>query len=374
MARRIPGTLAASLAALGLAAGAATYLAGCGPIGLGSAGELVPADSDVFGGATDAGYAQGDAGGGPVLPVVAADAAVAVEDSGGLAQSYPQSPLCGQKGFCDPDNPQTQNSAEYGFCQVQAAPPTPDAGVPGPEFDAGLDDDAGPFDDAGVPGIDAGAYRDAGVGIDSSSSTSAPSTLACRITPGDGGAPNATCSIAGNGVDGASCTTGQDCAAGFECVAEGAANGAGVCRHYCCADDCGGSATDGGVTPAPYDAGIAQAFCDIETMAAYPSNAVPVCVTRPSCTPFQPCPTAGQTCTLVDSMGTTACVTPGSQGVGQSCEEARCMESLTCWGVFPGRTCQQLCDATNPCPTGMTCQSNYSNFGSSNAGLGICLP
>jgi hypothetical protein len=75
-----------------------------------------------------------------------------------------------------------------------------------------------------------------------------------------------------------------------------------------------------------------------------------------------------------NTSGTTACVVPGPQGVGDSCEEAHCKAGLACWGLFPMRMCAQLCDASNVCPNGMMCQSNYSNFGTTDTSIGICEP
>jgi hypothetical protein len=189
----------------------------------------------------------------------------------------------------------------------------------------------------------------------------------------DGGT---TCGVAGPGQDGAPCQTGQDCTSGFECVGVGGSNASGVCRQYCCLNNCASAAADAGVTPGGgADASATPpAFCDIETLHDNPTRAVPVCVERPSCMLFNPCPDPTETCTVVDSSGTTACVALGPVPVGQSCEEQHCGAGLACWGMFPVRTCAQLCDAMHPCAAPLTCGSNYSNFDTTtDPSAGICV-
>jgi hypothetical protein len=245
------------------------------------------------------------------------------------------SPLCGipaSGAVCDPD---------LGGA-LDAGPGCGSA--PGPSSDGGADG-------ASDGGLEAGAPSDAGP---------AGSSLACRVLGEADGSVAPACAVAGSGDDGAACTRGADCAAGFECVGT---PGKGVCRRYCCDNACAAPATDAGGSPP---------FCDIEPVAASPTLAVPVCVQKPSCVPFTPCPDPTETCAVVDSQGTTACVAQGAQTVGEDCERAHCRAGLACWGVFPERTCAQLCDAVNPCPGGQTCQSNYSNFGSEDTSLGIC--
>ena len=253
-------------------------------------------------------------------------------DAPGPPLPYQGSPLCGSPASvsaCNPD--ETAGDAGAGSCQGQGDG-------------------------------DAAAPSDAGTARDGATDASATTSLACHVVPqgGSGGAVAPACLVGGAGQDGATCASGSDCAPGLECVGE---PGTGVCRHYCCDNACptGSSVPDGG------DAGDAGnvgrvPFCDIEPMSAYPGNAVPVCVEEPSCTLFAPCATAALTCTIVDAQGTTACIPVGSQQVGESCEEAHCKAGLTCWGAFPNRTCQELCDATNSCPAGQACTSNTVNF------------
>jgi hypothetical protein len=302
-----------------------------------------------------------------------------IEDAGYSIHAYNGSPLCAALDsvpVCDPDAVQSPDAGpNYASCAAQALPAaTVDAGN-------GSDDAASPqADDAGSPAFDAGFAdtgagstppMDSGTGADTGAPVLYGDGLACHVVPqgGDGGvAP--TCLLPGAGVDGSKCMAGTDCSAGFECVGQ---PGSGVCRHYCCDNTCGVSASgvgDGGAKADASDtaASAPVAFCNIEPMAAYPGNAVPVCVVEPSCMLFAACPgpngttNANESCTIVDSQGTTACVPIGSQMVGQSCEEAPCGDGLACWGQFPNRTCQQLCDPQHLCQSGQTCTSNQVNF------------
>lgn len=178
--------------------------------------------------------------------------------------------------------------------------------------------------------------------------------LACRVAKGATDAP--VCSVAGSGGDGAACTTGEDCAAGFECVSS-----PGRCRHYCCdPTTCKSTGTSNG----PF-------FCDVQTQAAAD---VPV----PVCEPVQPCKLLGDTCgpdatcSIVDpSAGVTSCVAIGPQRVGDSCESAHCGALLACLGAPGKRTCEQLCDASksDSCPTGQSCKQPWAVLKTSSAGL-----
>jgi hypothetical protein len=352
---------------------------GCGNLALSAdafAGSLpavgAPADGGAFGDVSSVGIGPEDVG-----PAQS-------------ARAFQGSPLCGIPAggtVCDPDQPSDGGAA----CQSELPPAVVDSGPVGfPGADSSTADDASAYDDATPE--DAGSGEDvatppldAGTAPDSSTPAPPYAMLACRVVepPGSDAGFTPMCQVPGQGVDGARCTGGQDCAAGFECVGE---PGQGVCRHYCCSNDCsengGGSTAGDAAAPGPSDAAPngPTPFCDIEPMSGYDGHLVPVCVTKPSCTLFQPCPpgagaaATAETCTIVDATGTTACIPPGTQGVGESCEEAHCKAGLACWGIFPGRTCVQLCDASNPCPDGASCQSNYSNFGATDTSAGICPP
>jgi hypothetical protein len=238
------------------------------------------------------------------------------------------------------------------LCLPPGSPASPQACDP----DLSQGADAGPACPSPAP-VEAGAEA----GLDSGSN----GPPACRVVPGHDGGAAPACAIGGTNAGGAPCTSGSECAPGFECVG---GPGNGVCRAYCCANICAGGASDDAGTEV--DSGAAPFFCDIEPMAGSPSTAVPVCVQSAPCALLQPCTDPLQTCAPVDPVGTTACIAPGSQDVGQSCEEAHCKAGLACWGTFPTRTCEQLCDATHTCPGATSCQTNFTVFAGS--GTGIC--
>jgi hypothetical protein len=83
--------------------------------------------------------------------------------------------------------------------------------------------------------------------------------------------------------------------------------------------------------------------------------------------------TYGLTCQVVpQSSGQVQCVMPGTATAGQSCETVNCQAGLSCLGVFPMRTCAQLCDQDeDTCPSGQTCTSNavLSNI---DPQIGVC--
>jgi hypothetical protein len=366
MTRRRPGPAAWLTCATAL-----TALAGLVTLAEGCANLALSADFGIsgVGDAAVNGGDQGKSDSAGLTPPPSIDSA----SDAGTAAAFAGSPLCGIPSggtLCDPDQAEAPDAGEYGACLAQAVPVV-DSGPPTAMPDGGSSEDASD-DDAFPDDATPGPSPDAGVPYDSSVPAPVYSPLACHVVPqGDGGV-SPTCTVAGTGADGAYCMSGQDCAPGFECVGD---PGHGVCRHYCCANTCGAPPPDGGSPTPLVDAGVPPAFCDIEPLvngASAPSTAVPVCVQKPSCTLLEPCTDPMQTCTIVDSSGTTACITAGSQDVGQSCEYAHCKAGLACWGVFPSRACVQICDATHTCPAPQVCQSNDTNFANSSAGLGIC--
>lgn len=155
----------------------------------------------------------------------------------------------------------------------------------------------------------------------------------CRVVAGaptcfrDGGADR-------QGVDGVSCSSGSDCAPGFECVVGDTSRGA-VCRRYCCAGSsaCNDhTAQNGGRT-----------FCDVQQLEQ--SDAlVPVCMPIKQCSLLKKgeC-SASETCAVVSDRGETGCVAIGPQEAGASCERAHCQAGLTCLGTPGARRCYTLC-------------------------------
>ena len=182
-------------------------------------------------------------------------------------------------------------------------------------------------------GGDAGASTGGDAGPPSTASRAA----SCS-TPRSNTQP--ACTTAGTGDDGAACTTGSDCRAGFECVGN-----PGRCRHYCC---------DSTVCPTLDTMGKAY-FCDVQSETESSAVKVPVCQVVQPCDLLRDKCAAGMTCALVDpNDGVTSCVAVGPAQVGQSCDVTHCATNLTCLGPEGSRTCQELCDSTHLCPKGQS--------------------
>ncbi len=190
---------------------------------------------------------------------------------------------------------------------------------------------------------------------------------ACRMVLGAGQQTNATCAKAGTGEDGASCTTGADCSAGFECV------GTGTCRHYCCDES---QCTTMTKNSTQYD----TYFCDVASELAASGAQVPVCMIVSHCAPFQAdqCQ-SGEACTIVEINGgqnvEASCAAVGTATLGASCEIDHCAANFACIGVIGERTCQQLCDSQNPCPSNsLDSNCNMKSQALSQFKVGICGP
>lgn len=185
-----------------------------------------------------------------------------------------------------------------------------------------------------------------------------PRGVPCAQTSSDGGgigcrlgsdAP--TCAPTGSGTDAAKCTTGADCAPGFDCVGDASAK---ACRHYCCHAAC--------------DPGM---YCD-DAELADTRRVAPVCLHVAPCTLLDPgnCPT-NETCAVVNDTGDTGCIAIGDANVGDSCDGRHCAEELTCLGQPGNRKCYALCEiGVTPCPSGKVCKTT-SAFRDPN--FGICM-
>lgn len=184
-----------------------------------------------------------------------------------------------------------------------------------------------------------------------------PDGLACRvILDAKASTTSPACGVAGTGDDGAACTTGSDCRAGFECVGD-----PGRCRHYCC---------DSTVCPTLDGMGKAY-FCDVQAEAVSASVKVPVCQVVQPCDLLRDKCATGMTCALVEpNDGVTSCVATGPAKAGQSCDVTHCGADLTCLGPEGSRTCQQLCDSSHLCPSGLTCTAKWQSL--KQLGVGLC--
>ncbi|HEX7604022.1 MAG TPA: hypothetical protein VF316_20535 [Polyangiaceae bacterium] len=296
-AYRYVSTLTAFAALTALAVGA-----GCSAIQLdGMATEIPPGPTNTDGGTPDGGNYLLDAGADGILAPSAASKLC--EASGG-------------KSVCSPDV--SKQSLLAPVCGGDAGASSSDGG--------------------GYPTVDGLACRVVSIVLDPNHPTTAPE-----------------CAKAGTGEDGAACTTGSDCRAGFECVGD-----PGRCRHYCC---------DSTVCPTLDTMGKAY-FCDVQTETAA-SVTVPVCQVVQPCDLLRDTCAAGMTCALVDANdGVTSCVATGPAGVGQSCDVTHCGANLSCLGLAGSRTCQELCDSTHLCPKGLSCVAKWQSL--KQLGVGLC--
>ncbi len=170
----------------------------------------------------------------------------------------------------------------------------------------------------------------------------------CRIARLDGGiVAHCFSTAAANGGDGASCEKGEQCAAGFDCVA--GARGAKTCRHYCCLGTCKGQLSqNGGAT-----------FCDVQSLVDVNQKA-------PVCMPLKRCRLLGsgecmgtETCAVVTEGGDTGCVATGDRQAGASCDEEHCATGLTCLGQPGSRKCFKLCKVgSSDCGSSQVCTTS----------------
>jgi hypothetical protein len=183
-------------------------------------------------------------------------------------------------------------------------------------------------------------------------------TLACHVVS-DGLFPTTKCepsTVAG--MYASTCAHPTECSPGFECV-EG-----GTCRHYCCA---GNSACSD------------NQFCDVQPVADSPGTLVPVCVPRSNGLNGLPCVLlkdgscpADEQCSVVRDDGATSCITVGTAGDGESCEQEHCISGYVCLGSLGSRSCEKLCSTLGSpsCPTGRTCIATLPLF--TNPTVGVC--
>jgi hypothetical protein len=202
-------------------------------------------------------------------------------------------------------------------------------------------------------------------GLDAATVPDDAGAQSCRVVLGAGQQTSSACGKAGLGADGASCTSGSDCAPGFECV------GTGTCRHYCCHDDeCATLTTQSN--------GSSTYFCDIATEHAASGAIVPVCDVVQTCMPFSAQCGTEQACTIVEldpKNFVTTCDAVGPGKLGDSCETQRCAIGYACIGTTGARTCQQLCDNAHLCSGyAATCNTQSPALPKQLAGtsVGIC--
>lgn len=254
---------------------------------------------------------------------------------------------------------------------------TPDAGDASFLFDGGLGGEAGlvpsgarstlcvgpcnPKDSKATPdNPTACLVKDGGTSVSDGGGYNG-SELACRVVQTTSQGTASECVAAGSHGDGASCTSGADCAPGFECVGT-----PGACHHYCCDDAfCTSNTIFLANNPGNY-------FCDVQPEAASANVKVPVCMLAQPCDLLQNGCGDGMTCTLVDALNSdlTSCVAIGTAQVGESCEINHCAADMICVGPYGQRTCQQLCDqSVHTCTYPQQCDSQWPQLAKFNVGI-----
>ncbi len=157
----------------------------------------------------------------------------------------------------------------------------------------------------------------------------------CRVTTQAGRVATACGAAKPSGVDGIACSSGEDCAPGFDCVKDTAGS---MCRRTCCSGSCE-SGAGGGTTG---DGGSDSSFCDLRTLTS--EQRAPVCMPIKTCALLTEgaCP-SGETCAVVTEKGQTGCVTIGRAKVDEPCDEDTCGAGLACLGLVGDRRCYRLC-------------------------------
>ena len=116
-------------------------------------------------------------------------------------------------------------------------------------------------------------------------------------------------------------------------------------------------------------------FCDVAQERASSGAKVPVCNVVVHCSPLKgdQCG-ANEACTVVEINNgnnfVATCDALGTSKLGDSCETSHCADGFACIGAIGQRTCQELCDQQNPCPSNATC--NMKSQALMQYGVGIC--
>ncbi|MBX3219141.1 MAG: hypothetical protein KF795_01400 [Labilithrix sp.] len=176
--------------------------------------------------------------------------------------------------------------------------------------------------------------------------TGAGGSLGCRIAKNGGGVAPKCDAADPRGVDGVSCSSGSECAPGFDCVES---DKGAVCRRYCCAGSCASqSSQNGGPT-----------FCDIRKLVdpSLAQHKAPVCMPIKTCKLLREDECGDkETCAVVNDGGDTGCVPTGNAKAGAMCNDEHCDRGLTCLGSPGDRRCYKLCRVEGAdCGSGQTC-------------------
>lgn len=248
--------------------------------------------------------------------------------------------------------------------------------LPDDPYACGAGGSSGGIEDAGADGDESEASGEALDGAsDTSSYNKVPSPFpspeggsdvlsggACQVTSTSSGEPVSACAVSGTGEDNDPCVSSADCAPGFTCVGD---ESTGVCSPYCCASA---------------ESCAAGTWCTVRSsrdalMQSPPVKlSVPVCVHSEDCVLLpkpgaETCP-QGTVCTVVRNDGTLACLPPGTQGDGETCDnnDLRCAEGFVCSRAT--MTCLRLCHTdSDECGSGV-CQAGSTGLPEN---IGICV-
>lgn len=268
----------------------------------------------------------------------------ATSDASAAGPSRPVkgSPLCGVTAdTCLPDDDGTMSSSVVSCASATGPSGAEDEDRANEPSEA----DAGDAGDASRPAARVDACRLAGRGGE-------VAPVCFRAETGAGADPT--------GTDGASCETGEDCAAGFDCV-DGEKGS--VCRRYCCLGSCEEQVSLSG----------GPMFCDTQTLVAPEPRLAPVCMPIKSCTLLGEGECGErETCAVVTETGATSCVAIGPAQDGDPCDEQHCDAGLTCLGTPGHRHCYKLCRTDR---SGSDCgRAKVCTTGSAfqDHGVGVC--
>jgi hypothetical protein len=184
-------------------------------------------------------------------------------------------------------------------------------------------------------------------------------TQSCVPLPDGKGAAPPGCIGAGTGKSGEACQNFDQCAPGLICAG-------GACRKLCCGGDwtgCGSASEH-----------CLQSLVVGDGMGGKIPTGAMLCLPVNTCDALVPtsCPTAGESCQIVDPTGATACLKEGTADIGQSCKSAACKGGSLCVKDACRRLCKAVEGGGEPsCKPGEGICIHYNR---DPAGVGECTP
>lgn len=188
-----------------------------------------------------------------------------------------------------------------------------------------------------------------------------PSNQACRPALDSSGAIIPSCQGAGTRTNGETCANANDCEPGYACPD-------GQCRKLCCGRDWSESACDEGY-------GCYRDWSFLVNDVATPTGAYLCFPTGCDIFTSDDCP-SGRDCKIIDPRGTTACVPPSPERLGERCTPPSvCGRGLACVGQPGEEVCRRLCRAEEcgepACRLG---EGTCVHFNRDPPGVGECTP